>query len=209
MALYLLLVLLAYYILKPVSRAMFLNKFDIDELPYLYIVIAGAGGVMAYFYTKLAIHSSLKTAVTCLHLRHDRRAGSDLASSDVQLAMDAVFFNAFVSLFSITLVSQGWLVAANVFSTREAKRLYGILGVSAVIGAAFGGSFTSLMVHYIGSRNLLLASAGFVLLAYFAFSVLSRRRAYHYREAKGAEQGRELLPEGADGVPSRGIDICK
>ena len=30
MALYLLLVLLAYYILKPVSRAMFLNKFDID-----------------------------------------------------------------------------------------------------------------------------------------------------------------------------------
>ena len=63
MALYLLLVLLAYYILKPVSRAMFLNKFDIDELPYLYIVIAAAGGVMAYFYTKFAIHSSLKTAV--------------------------------------------------------------------------------------------------------------------------------------------------
>ena len=49
------------------------------------------------------------------------------------------FFNAFVSLFSITLVSQGWLVAANVFTTREAKRLYGLLGVSAVIGAAFGG----------------------------------------------------------------------
>ena len=66
--LYLLLVLLAYYILKPVSRAMFLNKFDIDELPYLYIVIAAAGGVMAYFYTKLAIHSSLKTAVNCLHV---------------------------------------------------------------------------------------------------------------------------------------------
>ena len=60
MALYLLLVLLAYYILKPVSRAMFLNKFDIDELPYLYIVIAAAGGVMAYFYTKLAIHSSFE-----------------------------------------------------------------------------------------------------------------------------------------------------
>ena len=47
------LVLLAYYILKPVSRAMFINKFDIDDLPYLYIVIAGAGGMMAYFYTKL------------------------------------------------------------------------------------------------------------------------------------------------------------
>src|SRR5688500_13929294 len=60
---YLLLVLFAYYILKPVSRGLFLFKFDIDELPYLYILIAAAGGVMAYVYTKIAVHSSLKTAV--------------------------------------------------------------------------------------------------------------------------------------------------
>jgi hypothetical protein len=30
---YLLFVLFAYYIVKPVSRAMFLTKFDIDKLP--------------------------------------------------------------------------------------------------------------------------------------------------------------------------------
>ena len=42
---------------------MFINRFEIDDLPYLYIVIAGAGGTMAYLYTKLAIHTSLKTAV--------------------------------------------------------------------------------------------------------------------------------------------------
>jgi AAA family ATP:ADP antiporter len=72
--------------------------------------------------------------------------------------------------------------------TREAKRLYGILGVSAVIGAAFGGSFTSLMVHYIGSRNLLLASAGFVLLAYFAFIGIISQKGVSLSEAKGAEK---------------------
>ncbi len=33
MFLYLLFVLFAYYIVKPVSRAMFLTKFDIDKLP--------------------------------------------------------------------------------------------------------------------------------------------------------------------------------
>ena len=97
------------------------------------------------------------------------------------------FFNAFVSLFSITLVSQGWLIA-DIFSTREAKRLYGLLGVSAVIGAAFGGSFTSIMVHYIGSRNLLLASAGFVLLAYFAFLGVTAQKGVKLSEAKGAEK---------------------
>src|SRR3954467_9488392 len=60
---YLLLVLFAYYILKPVSRAMFLDKFDIDKLPYLYILIALVGGVMAYVYTRIAINVSLNAAV--------------------------------------------------------------------------------------------------------------------------------------------------
>jgi AAA family ATP:ADP antiporter len=189
MALYLLLVLLAYYILKPVSRAMFLNKFDIDELPYLYIVIAGAGGVMAYFYTKLALHSSLKTAVNVCTFGMIGVLVLIWHLLSYNWPWMLYFFNAFVSLFSITLVSQGWLVAANIFSTREAKRLYALLGVSAVIGAAFGGSFTSIMVHYIGSRNLLLASAGFVLLAYFAFLGITVQKGVRISEARGAEKG--------------------
>src|SRR6476659_2646282 len=60
---YLLFVLFAYYILKPVSRAMFLNKFDPDNLPALYILIAAVGGVFAYLYSKLAAKTSLPTAV--------------------------------------------------------------------------------------------------------------------------------------------------
>ncbi len=192
MALYLLLVLLAYYILKPVSRGMFLNKFDIDELPYLYIVIAAAGGVMAYFYTKLAIHSSLKTAVNVCTFGMIGTLVLIWHLLTYNWPWMIYLFNAFVSLFSITLVSQGWLVAANVFTTREAKRLYGLLGVSAVIGAAFGGSFTNVMVHYIGTRNLLLASAGFVLLAYGAFLGVTLQKGVSLSQAKGAEKEEEF-----------------
>src|SRR5215470_15593919 len=60
---YLLCVLFAYYILKPVSRSMFLTQFDIDKLPSLYILIAAIGGVLAYLYSKLAAKTSLRTAV--------------------------------------------------------------------------------------------------------------------------------------------------
>src|SRR4051794_35527146 len=63
MFLYLMFVLFAYYILKPVSRAMFLSKFDIDKLPSLYILIAAGGGVLAYLYSKLAVKTSLRNAV--------------------------------------------------------------------------------------------------------------------------------------------------
>src|SRR5689334_11607526 len=63
MALHLLCVLFAYYILKPVSRALFLHKFDIDQLPYLYMLIALVGGLLAFAYTRVAVRSSLSTAV--------------------------------------------------------------------------------------------------------------------------------------------------
>ena len=48
-------VLFAYYILKPVSRALFVNTFDMDQLPYLYILIAVAGGMPAYAYPCVAV----------------------------------------------------------------------------------------------------------------------------------------------------------
>src|ERR1051325_7764035 len=43
MFLYLISVLFAYYVLKPVSRSMFITKFDVDKLPALYILIAAFG----------------------------------------------------------------------------------------------------------------------------------------------------------------------
>src|SRR5439155_15983427 len=72
---YLFSVLMAYYIVKPVSRSMFLTKFDVDKLPSLYIVIAVAGGVFAYLYSRLAAKTSLHTA--------DDVALRDLAMRDV------------------------------------------------------------------------------------------------------------------------------
>ena len=56
---YLFSVLMAYYIVKPVSRSMFLTKFDVDKLPSLYIVIAVAGGMFAYLYSRLAAKTSV------------------------------------------------------------------------------------------------------------------------------------------------------
>ncbi len=192
MGLYLMLVLFAYYILKPVSRALFLNNFDIDKLPWLYILIASIGGLLAYLYTKMAVKSSLGRAVDfatvfCVGVLVLFWWLIDLKASWIIYA-----FNIWVSLFSVILVSQGWLVAANVFTSREAKRLYGILGVGSVIGAAFGGQFTAVMVYYIGNRHLLLASAGMVVLSYVAYRAALRASGKSLRAAPGAEKEHEF-----------------
>ncbi|HUS08206.1 MAG TPA: Npt1/Npt2 family nucleotide transporter [Bryobacteraceae bacterium] len=188
MSLYLMLVLFAYYILKPVSRSMFLNKFDIDKLPYLYILIAAVGGVLAYGYTHIAVKWSLKSAVAVATMFSIGCLFAIWYLLALNLAWMLYVFNIFVSLFSIMLVSQGWLVAANVFTTREAKRLYGILGVGSVFGAAFGGSFTALTVKYLGTRNLLLASAAMVAFSYLAFLAAVAQKGVSLAGVKGAEE---------------------
>ncbi len=186
-ALYLLFILFAYYILKPVSRALFLNSFDIDKLPYLMILIAFVGGFLAYLYTRLAVKTSLPAAVgwsTALTI------GSLVVISWL-LGLDRGWvlyvFNIWVGLFSVMMVAQGWLIAANVFTSREAKRLYGLLGMSAVVGAAFGGKFTADMVRSIGARKLVLASAVMVFIAYLCFRALLMQKGVALSSARGAE----------------------
>ena len=192
MTLYLLFVLFAYYILKPVSRAMFVHKFDIDLLPWLYILIALVGGLFAYGYTKITVRASLAFAVnvaTALVI-----AALIVIWWLLRLRLDWMLyvFNVFVSLFSIILVSQGWLVAANIFNPREAKRLYGILGLGAVLGAAFGGSFTAWTVEAVGVENLVPASAFLVLLAYFCYRLLIAQKGVSLSGARAGEEPEEF-----------------
>ena len=186
MFLYLLCVLFAYYILKPVSRSMFLTQFDADKLPWLYILIAGFGGLFAYLYSRLATRTSLRTAV--FWTMSISVAALCAIWLLIGLPWMVYVLNIFVSLFSIVLVSQGWLVASNIFDAREAKRLYPLLGVGMVLGAALGGEFTHLTALLLGTRNLLLASAAMVILAYLAYRLSISRSGSAVKAARAGDE---------------------
>lgn len=176
MALHLTSVLFAYYILKPLSRALFLNKFEIDQLPYLYILIAIVGGVLAYAYTRVAVRSSLIGAVNWATAISVACLLAIWYLLRFNFGWMLYVFNVWVSLFSVVMVSQGWLVAANVFDSRVAKRVYGLLGLSAVAGAAFGGEFTARLARVMDTQNLLLATAGMVLISYACLRVVAAQK---------------------------------
>ncbi len=182
---YLMFVLFAYYILKPVSRGMFLTKFDVDKLPQLYILIAAFGGILAYLYSRVAVKSSLRVAVFWTMLLSVVSLVGLWAF--IHIPWMVYVLNIWVGLFSIILVSQGWLVASNLFDAREAKRLYPLLGMAMVLGAAFGGEFTSRMALLVHTRNLLLASGVMVVLAYVAFRVAIAQAPVKVKEARAAE----------------------
>jgi ATP/ADP translocase/HEAT repeat protein len=189
MCLHILLVLLSYYILKPLAKALFLNNFDIDKLPHLIILIAVAGGLLAYVYTKLAVRASLRAAVSW--------------TTGISIVCLVTFwwilgpapkwvyyaFPVWVSLFSIVLVSQGWLVASNVFDTREAKRLYALVGLAAILGAALSSLYVASTAKLIVPRYQLLISAAVVILAYIPFRLVIRQKGVSLAGVKAAEAG--------------------
>src|SRR5260370_18180846 len=188
MSLYLLFVLFAYYVLKSASEAMFLNKFDIDKLPNLYILMALFGGGLAFVYSKTAARASLHAAVTwtvflsvaCL-LRMWYPLGNRIATTMIDV------FAVGVRLFSVVTVTQGWVVASNLFTSREAKRVYGLLGMGMIAGAVFGGEFTTRMVRIIGTNNLLFASVPLVLIAYGCYLIAVGGRTGSGTKAKAAD----------------------
>lgn len=187
MCLYLLAVLFAYYIIKPVSRAMFVDHFDIDQLPYLYILIAIVGGILATLYTRVAVRASLRAAVAWA-------TGVAVVCLvalwwlvQLNLPWMLYVFNVWTSLFGVVLVSQGWLVAANVFTTREAKRVYGLVGLGAIVGAWFGSAFTKFAVKLVGVENLLLACAALVVVSYVLFRLTVAQEGVSLAGARAAE----------------------
>jgi ATP:ADP antiporter, AAA family len=187
---YLLFVLFAYYIVKPVSRAMFLTKFDIDKLPSLYILIAIFGGILAYFYSRVATKTSLNAAVAWTMGLSTLTLVVMWYLIHLRIPWMVYVLNIWVSIFSVILVSQGWLVAGNLFDARQAKRLYPFLDMGMVIGAAFGGEFTKRMVSIVGTEGLLLASAVMVILAYVSFMAASRDAKDSLRQAAAASRDR-------------------
>lgn len=187
MFLYLLLVLFSYYILKPVSQAMFLNRFDVDDLPTLIILVAAGAGVLAYLYSLVALRTSISHAVSWTMALATGCLVLIWWLLGMKLGWMLYVFNIFVGLFSIILVTQGWVVAGNVFNTREAKRIYPLLGMALVIGAVCGGEFTRRLARQIGSRNLVLAAACLVVLAYIAFLFARAQKGVNLASARAAE----------------------
>src|SRR4051812_14631661 len=57
-----------------------------------------------------------------------------------------------------------------------------------VLGAAFGGEFTNRTAILVGTRNLLLASAIMVILAYVAFRFATFKAKSTVKEARAAQK---------------------
>ena len=82
-------------------------------------------------------------------------------------------FFIWTSVFNLFVVSVFWSFMTDLYDNQQASRLFGIIAAGGTVGALTGPALTTLLVQSIGTRQLLLLSALFLLAAIVCITRLS------------------------------------
>jgi AAA family ATP:ADP antiporter len=159
--------IIASYVMGQVARdALFLDKFTATQLPYVDIASAALVGFVVAFYIRLGRHSGLRNLLVVSLLF--------FASNVAVLWWAAHYYKRpwiyqalyiWVGIFGVLATAQVWTLANFIWTTREAKRLFGLLGSGGIIGAIFGGFFSNWMASTFGTESILLIITLFLVIS--------------------------------------------
>ncbi len=110
---------------------------------------------------------------------------------DEQRASPAVAraFFIWASVFNLFVVSVFWSFMADIYSNRQARRLFGFIAAGGTVGALAGPALTTLLVQPLGARNLLLVSALLLSWAIICIARLSAWSEAHPADDRTADDG--------------------
>ncbi len=145
--------------LKAVSDSVFLSEFDAKRLPYVDLAVTALVGLAVNYYLKWAQRVALVRLIhaTQLFIVLSLLLFWILLPFRVPLAPALLYV--WVGVFAALVPSQVWSLAGLIFTTRQAKRLFALVGAGGILGAALGGSFAGAVGPWIGAEQLLPVSA--------------------------------------------------
>ncbi len=142
------------------SHSLFLNVFDAQDLAYTYIggalAVLLVGGAYTWLQhkvspTKLVVWTLLFLLLTLL----GARVWLFLGQTKGPAAFLAVWSVAYSTLTYMSI----WGLFGQLFDTRQAKRLFGLIGAGEFAADIVAGFITPVLVSAIGSINLILVAA--------------------------------------------------
>jgi AAA family ATP:ADP antiporter len=171
MILYGFLAMTSYYVVKPVRNSVFVDRVGADNLPYVYILTALIVSVIMVFYSRWVDRIGHKTLLlgTFAFLASNLLLFRWLLLLKEDFIVSGAFY-IWGKLYPLFVVSQFWLVGNLLWTTRQAKRLFGPIGVGLIMGGIAGSAVAGWATSAIGTENLLLAAA--VMLGLCAFLVI-------------------------------------
>lgn len=172
------LILMAYYVLKPVREALILGEGSAELKSYmsagqvvlLAFVVPLYSRLVARFVRIRLINVVTGFFVSCLLLFYV------LARFHVPLAI--VFF-LWIGIFNLMVIAQFWSFANDIYTKDQGERLFAIVGFGASLGAVAGSRIADRLIEPVGIYQMMLVGAGILIAQLLLTNYLDRRGAGH------------------------------
>ena len=165
--LYISIVVAAFLLAKPIRNGLFLGQHGPYALVYVYAAVPLALSIFVPVYTRIAARFGSRTVtVGTLIFFSLNVLGFWFAFRYRRFELLPGIFYVWVNCFGVIAPVQAWSFANSLFDTRQAKRLFGLVGSGASLGAITGGVLARYLVEPLGGPvNLMLVLAALILLA--------------------------------------------
>jgi ATP:ADP antiporter, AAA family len=160
------LVISSYVIGKVAGAALFLSRFQARQLAYADISSSVIVALVVAGYVLIARRVPLQGLLigSTMFFASNCALFWGLAHYRPHLAWLFPVFYIWVKVFGVLAPTQIWTLANYVLTTREAKRVFGMVGGGAIAGWIFAGYFSKTIARMFGTESLLLGMALFLLL---------------------------------------------
>jgi len=172
--LYFFFLLASYFILRPIRDTMGVAA-GVSRLPFFFVGTLSAMLLCQPLFASLVSRLPARRfipityqffAMNLLVFWLALRGSGDIGTST---AVRAVWIGrilyVWTSVFNLFVVSVFWSFMADTFTSDQAKRLFGFIGVGGTLGAIVGAEMTATLAERIGTVNLLLVSLGLLEIA--------------------------------------------
>jgi ATP:ADP antiporter, AAA family len=137
--------------------ALVLDRFSALQLPYLDISVSVLIGLVVAFYIRLGRRTSLRNLLVgslCLYVL--TVGALWWAIHFYSPAWVYLVLYVWVGIVGALAPAQVWTLANFLWTTREAKRLFGMLGSGGILGGIFAGFISARITSSFGAESLLL-----------------------------------------------------
>ncbi len=187
-------------IVKPISYSLFLVRFGVEKLPYVFLLVALFSAAVASLYSKYSKRTRLNNliSITILISIACLLAFWYLLNSGFQGDWIFYAFYLWMDIFGVVVSAQFWLLANYIFHAREAKRLFGFIGAGAISGGIFGGYLTNYMAPLLKTENLIFFCIAFLIVCLFLVQLVWNKSERRGHSEKAYSRWRTNLSESTD-----------
>jgi AAA family ATP:ADP antiporter len=188
---YIFLIIGSLVIMKPIRTSLFLTRYGIEQLPYVFVLVAPAALIFIRFYSRFVNKIRLNFLIFNTHLVFISLLILFwiLLYTKFEAGWLLYAFFVYVGIFGLASTSQFWLLANYVFDAREAKRLFSILGAGGISGGIFGGYLDKILAPIFGTDNMLFFCLLFWFICMIILKIIWKQAArYNYKEILTQQQ---------------------